>query len=337
MKKLRFADYLKEYLEMNNISNKDFANRIDITPKHFIDILSGNACLSTPIIENISLVTGIPIDYIYRLEANYKLEVTIETFLEKNNLTQSTFLKKFQYQYLIQHQWIDFIDSTDKMEIIKDILKFLRVNHPQKIYEIEQNVFYKSKNDKPELLLLWLEKCYRQAVKQNVERYHKENIECLVKNIQALAKNNIFDEKQLINMFNKFGIALVIQEDIPSSKIRGAFRVNKDLPSIYLTYKHKRIADIYFALLHELAHCKRNYNQAKAASVISLENEEETYADKQALNWMIDNKNYEMIKKSQNIDAFPNPKCFIAYRLAHDKIISYSSDFYQKYNPIIKR
>ena len=49
MKKIRFADYLKDYLEFNNITNKDFANRIGISPKHLIDILSGNIELSSSI------------------------------------------------------------------------------------------------------------------------------------------------------------------------------------------------------------------------------------------------------------------------------------------------
>ena len=66
MKKIRFKDYLKDYLEFNNITNKDFANRLDITPKHLIDILAGNIDISTEIANKISLVTDIPIDYIFQ-------------------------------------------------------------------------------------------------------------------------------------------------------------------------------------------------------------------------------------------------------------------------------
>ena len=46
------------------------------------------------------------------------------------------------------------------------------------------------------------------------------------------------------------------------SKIRGAFKVHVNKPAIYITMKHRRIADIYFALLHELAHCKSDFNRA---------------------------------------------------------------------------
>ena len=281
MRKIRFVDYLKDYLEYNNISNKDFANRIGITPKHLIDILSNKCELSSSIIDSISLVTNIPSDYIYKMELNYKLEEDIDKYIKDNNLTESKYLNKFSYKYLINNKWIDFIDINDKTEIIKDILKFLRVKDPEKVYQIDEKIYYKSKNDKPELLLLWLEKCYKDTLTQDVKKYNKDNIDVLVRFIRDLAKKNKFDEQKLIKEFNDKGIALVIQEDIPGSKIRGAFKVHKDMPAIYITYKHNRIADIYFALLHELAHCKSDFNRAKSGSIISFENSssEEIYKD----------------------------------------------------------
>lgn len=342
MERIRFADYLKEYLEYKNITNKDFANRIGITPKHLIDIFSGKCELSSQLIDSISIVTDIPSDYIYRMELNYKFEAEIEEYLIKEHLTLSQYLNKFSYQFLIKNKWISFIDENNKMDIAKDILKFLRVKGPEKVYAIDEKIYYKSKNDKPELLLLWLEKCYRETLNQKVGKYNKDNIEKLVNYIRDLAANNIFDEKMLIEEFNRNGIALVIQEDIPGSKIRGAFKVHKDVPSIYITYKHNRIADIYFALLHELAHCKKDFNQAKATNFISFdeESEVEEAADKQAYEWMVDSKYYEKVISSNNYDIELEkvyPKCFIVYKLARDKIIEYSSSVYQKYNFLLER
>lgn len=340
MRKIKFADYLKEYLEFNNITNKDFANRIGITPKHLIDVLSGKCELSSQLIDSISIVTDIPSDYIYRIELNYKFEAEIEAYLKKENITISKYLNKFSYQYLIKNNWINFIDKNNKMELVKDILKFLRVKNPETVYQIDEKTYFKSKNNKPELLLLWLEKCYRETLKQNVQSYNKENIEKLVSFIRELALKNIFDEKVLVEKFNKNGIALVIQEDIPGSKIRGAFKVHKETPSIYITYKHNRIADIYFALLHELAHCKRDFNQAKATNLVSFDNdfEIENLADKQAYEWMVDSKYYEKIIKTMNYNVeceTKYPKSFIVYKLAKDKKIEYSSTVYQKYNFLI--
>lgn len=342
MRKIRFVDYLKDYLEFNNISNKDFANRIGITPKHLIDILSNKCELSSSIIDSISIVTNIPSDYIYKTELNYKLEEDIDKYLKDNKLTETKYLNKFSYKYLINNRWIDFIDVNDKKEIIKDILKFLRVKNPEKVYQIDEKIFYKSKNDKPELLLLWLEKCYKETLKQKVNKYNKDNIELLVNYIRDLAKKNKFDEKLLIKEFNDKGIALVIQEDIPGSKIRGAFKVHKDMPAIYITYKHNRIADIYFALLHELAHCKRDFNKAKGTNLISLDDDSDTevIADNQAYEWMVDNKYYNSILSNPvyNIKQEKKyPKSFVLYRLAKDNKIEYSSDDYQKYNYVLNK
>ena len=342
MESIRFKDYLKDYLEYNNISNKDFANRIGITPKHLIEILSGDTDISLNIAENISIVTDIPLDYILKIEQDYKVEKRIEFYLLKNNIRITDYLNKFDYKDLEKMEYIKYTDKNDKQEILKDILKFLRVCTPEKIYELEtNNIYFKSNNDKQELLMMWLEKCYRESLKQRGGEYNKENINTLVDYIIECAKKEIFDENQLVEVFNKNGIYLVIQQDLPKSKIRGAFKVNKDVPAIYLTLKHKRIADIYFALLHELAHCKSDFNKAKANSLISTdtENDEiEKKADSQAYNWMVDNNYYDSIKNNANYNIENEkmyPKSFVVYRLALDKKISYSSKKYQKYNQIL--
>ena len=90
----------------------------------------------------------------------------------------------------------------------------------------------------------------------------------------------------------------MIQDDLKGSKIRGAFKVFNDKPAIYLTKKHKRIADIYFALLHELAHCKSDFNRAKSGSMVSYldENDSAIYekeADAKAFNWLVENTIYD--------------------------------------------
>lgn len=341
MRDIRFKDYLIDYLEYNNITNKDFSKRIGISEQHLIGILSGERDISQPVLLAISIVTDIPADYILRIEMNYKLEQKIKNYLEKVHLTELEYLKKYNYKYLIRNKYFDFVDSEDKLQIIKDILKFLRVTSPEKVYEIDEAIFYKSKNDKPELLLLWLEKCYRKSLAQIVSEYKKENINVLVDYIRNCAKKGIFEETNLMKKFNDCGVYLVIEDDIPGSKIRGAFKVNRRKPAIYLTHKHKRIADIYFALLHELAHLKTDYNKAMKKSFISYEekNETEEEADNQAYNWMVPDEYYNSIVNCSNYQVEKEqkyPKCFVVYRLAHDKQLKYESSEYQKYNFLLQ-
>lgn len=114
---------------------------------------------------------------------------------------------------------------------------------------------------------------------------------------------DLINRKRLlfVEKFNENGVFLVIEDDLSGSKIRGAFKVLNDKSAIYLTRKHNRITDIYFALFHELAHLKSDYSRAKRGSLISFDKNDkvdyELKADKQAFNWMVDDKIYNEIKK----------------------------------------
>ncbi len=337
----KFGKELGEFLEYKNISIKEFADRINTTSKNLIDIIKGNIELSQNMIYNISFITGIPVNYIENTEQNYKMDKVIENYLNENHLTIKNYINRFNYKELAEKYDVKYRDSKNDYAIAKDILKYLRISNPTSLTKENNVIFYKSKNDKPELLALWLERCNRIIEDQKVEKYTKENINKLVEFIKMEANNQSFDENKLIMEFNKNGIFLAIQDDLKGTKVRGAFKVLNDKPAIYITRKHKRYADIYFALLHELAHCKSDYNRAKSGSIITMldDNETEDYeikADMQALDWMVPDKIYEDIKYDFNkIEKLDVVKSFYVYRLAIDNIIEFSNELYQKYNPVI--
>lgn len=336
----KFGNELNEYLKFNKVSKKEFAERINTTSKNLIDIINGKVELTNKMIYNISFVTNIPINYILNVESNFKLENTINEFLDKNKTNIKEYLKRFNYKELNKKYGVSFTNIRNDYSILKDILKYLRITNPESLYKDDNAIFYKSKNDKLELKALWLEKCYREALKQNVSNYNRKNINILVEYIKDCANNNEFNKDKLINKFNNSGVYLVIIEDLNGSKIRGAFKILNDKPAIYLTTKYKRYADIYFALLHELAHLKSDFNRAKKGSIISDETSNlddfELLADKQALNWMVDDQNYSLLKnKYEDIDNLNVIKSFFVYRLALDGIISYNSKLYQNNNKVI--
>lgn len=341
MRKNKFGLQLKEYLDFYNISNNDFSERIGTTSKNLIDIINGDVQLSQNMIYNISFITDIPVSYIENVELNYKFDNTINVFLEKNNLTIKEFINKFSYKEFSKEYEVKFTDEKSDIWIAKDILKYLRITNPELLYKQDNTIFYKSKYDKPELLSLWLERCYKVVSNQEVGIYDKDNIEILVNYIRDCAKNNIFNKEELIKKFNEYGIFLAIEKDLKGSKIRGAFKVLNDKPAIYITKKHNRYADIYFALLHELAHCKSDFNRAKSGSIVSTDDDTdledyELKADSTALNWMINDSLYNVIKDNyKDIDSFDVIKSFFVYRLAKDNIIKYSSDLYQNNNLLL--
>lgn len=335
-----FGKELGRFLDFYNISINDFADRIDTTPKNLIDIIEGRVALSFNMICNIAFISEISADYIFKVEESFKVDNNIDKYLEENNLTIKKYLKRFNIKEVEKKYKILIRDEKHDYTILEDIFKYLRITNPELIYKKNNHIFYKSKNDKPELLALWLEHCYRTVRDQELGLYNKDNIDKLVSFIRKEACSNKFDKERLIKEFNKNGIFLAIEPDLEGAKIRGAFRVLNDKPAIYLTPKYKRIADIYFALFHELAHCKSDYNRAKSGSFVSIENikSEEDYeirANKTAFNWMVNDKTYNDIVKSKNYEDNYEIKSFLVYRLAQDGHISYKSKLYQDNNIII--
>ena len=334
----KFGKELGELLEFQNISINDYADRIGTTSKNLIDIIEGRVSLSFNMICNISFISDIPVSYITNTEENFKLDNNIDNYLKENGLTIRQYINKYNYKELESLYGVVYNNEQNDYSIARSILKYLRIIDPKTITKEDNYIFYKSKNHKPELLALWLERCYRIVQNQKLNEYNKDNIVLLVDYIRNQAKKNVFNKEKLIKEFNNKGIFLAIELDLKGSKVRGAFRVLNSKPAIYITTKHKRIADIYFALLHELAHCKSDYNRAKKGSIISFMNENEysdieLKADNNALNWMVPNKEYKSIIDNNNYQY--EIMSFLVYRLALDKRINYNSSIYQKNNVII--
>lgn len=336
----KFGEELGELLEFQNISIADYADRIGTTSKNLIDIISGKVTLSFNMICNISFISDIPVDYICSVEKSFDLDCKINDYINEKNISIRQFINKFDYKELKNQYNITYKNDLNDYSIARSILHYLRLNDPNLIYKENNHIFYKSNNDKPELLALWLERCFRIIQEQELSEYKKENIDKLVSFVREEARNYRFDKEKLIKEFNKNGIFLAIEPDLKGAKIRGAFRVLNNKPAIYLTPKYKRCGDIYFALLHELAHCKSDFNRAKSGSIVSLEKGDSTSdyeikADKTAYNWMVNDKVYETIKTSKELDDNEEVPCFVVYRLASDGLISYNSNEYQKYNKVI--
>lgn len=103
----------------------------------------------------------------------------------------------------------------------------------------------------------------------------------------------------------------------------------------YLPRMFKEKLSFYFALFHEIAHIKSDYNKAKNKIVVDSEEAEEN-ADNIVLNWMIALSIWDEIKNNLNsVEKICKNRgislCFAVSRLAKEKYISYSSDLYNKY------
>jgi len=337
-----FGEYLKDYLEFNNITQVEFAKRLGITQKHLNEILNGKQDITAEMATNIERLTAIDTGFILRVENNkrmekdilkkYKTEAEFSKFLNKN----------FGINDIKKSGWIKFKDETSPIQKGIDILDYLKVVNFDALSNLNNRVLYKKSGENYNKIALWIARCDELSREQKVKKYVKENIYFIIEDLRKIALKPKYAIDEIQNILNQYGIYFVKEKALPSTKIRGCFKVKLNNPAIYLTDNYSGKDSLFFELFHELGHCKSDYNMGKNKVIIEGTEEQEKRADNFALNMMIskeDWKNINTIIKEANYEKkLANyakekeiPMSFIFGRLAKEKKVKYSDKLYKKY------
>ena len=255
-----FGSVLKDYLEYHNISQVEFAESLDITPKHLNEILNKNIDMSEELMVAISLITDIDISLIVNMENEKKMKIYLNKEYGDN---LSDFLKQFNINELSKKHWVEFKNKDDTYRLALDLLAFLKVRNFKAMDNILANIMYKKKDDADKIkTLLWISRCNELALKQTVNNFEMNNFNIILDYLKE-ERNKPFNYQRLQSTFNKYGFYFVIEDSLSGTKVRGCSKVKNDKPAIYLTKLFNDKASLYFAMYHEIGHLKQNYNKSK--------------------------------------------------------------------------
>lgn len=329
-----FGSMLKDYLEYYKISQTDFADRLGISSKHMNEILNENTNISESVMLAISLITDIDINLIFYVENKKR----IYNYLKKKYKSEKEikeFLNSYYINEMYKKEWIILKDKESLVQNTMDLLDYLSVRDFD-IFEnyLNKRILYK-KSDSANMkkIYLWIKHCDKIIENQQVYEYNSSNLNSLLNELK-IERNNKFNEKKLIKIFNKYGIYLSIEDALDGTKLRGCMMVKGTNPVIYMTKYLKDKASFYYALYHEISHIKSDYNKAKNKIILDEEIDAlEKKADEFALNQMIDNKVWNEILNNMNNkeEICKNnliPLSFLYSRLAYLGYINYSSKEY---------
>lgn len=331
-----FGSMLKDYLEFYKISQTDFADRLGISTKHMNEILSGKTNISEDLMLGISLITDIDVNLIFYVETKKRIyEYLNKTF--KSDKEIKKYLNSFCLNEMSKKKWITLKDSSSYTQNAIDLLDYLGISNFDNIDNyLNRRILYKKKDDADRSkIYLWIKRCDNKIKGKIISNYTSSNLLLLNKELITI-RNNKFNEEELIKVFNKYGIYLVIEDALTGTKIRGCSMVKGNNPCIYITRYFKEKASFYFTLYYELGHIKRDYNKLKNKIIINDEENSEKEMDEYALNQMIPNNIWKEIKnnlllKEEICIKNKIPLCFLYSRLAYEKIISYSSKEYNSH------
>jgi len=332
---------LKEYLCSWNITQKQLAKLTKSNEKQISNLINGKVKLTEEFAFQLETVfKDVKAEFWLELENAYRLYLLRNKCKRFKNLDKLA--REYQFKYFFKGLNFGLEEQAEKM------LNFLGANS---FDEVEVSIgklnynFMEDGGDK-KAIYLWLKFCEEELEIQNdLEKIPKFDKQIFTNSINVF-KDLMYTQnieaacKNIKRLSNELGIALVIMEATPNSKVRGATTVIQEHPTIFLSTRFKMLDTFYFAFIHEIAHIDNNdafLNQYN----ISFENDEEIQANSFARKFFINPNDYQnFLKKHPTQDSITEadiiafskqqkiiPDILIGF-LEHDKIIENHGKFY---------
>ena len=292
--------YIKEIIEESGLSQKDFAKRLDTTPKNLSILVRGEQSLSIDIAMKLSRMLGTSVDYWLNLQKSY--DALIAEFESSKELEQERrIFKYFQYTYFRENFGLPDLPRKTN-EQIKCLREFLNVASLSVFTKQNMAVSFRSASE--------------DMKEANIAR--------------ANAMVQIAINQALKIEAPKFGVIFVILPNLPGSGINGATK--KIGQNVMLMVNDRRFYSdtFWFTLFHEIGHIiNGDYG-------ITFENEHagQEDADKYAEDKLIPPGEYEAFVRmnefsenairrfAERIDRDPG---IVLGRLQNDQIVPFTN------------
>lgn len=332
---------LKEYMDARGLTQKKLAEITESSERHISNLINGKIRLTEDFALKLEKVfSDVKAEYWMNLETAYKL------YLLRNEETEikglKTIAEEFNFKYVFKGMKLSLKEQAVRMLELLQLKSFDEVDN--KLSQLEYSFMEDSGNKKA--IYLWLKLCEEELEIQNdLDLINLFEINKLIHELGNFKKLMYTQDytlacKNLRRFSNYLGIALVILDAIPNSKIRGATKYISEMPVIFLSTRYKRLDTFYFAFMHEIAHIIQGKTIRNEYS-ISLEKDEELSANSFARQYFIDPVLYNKFVKEHptqdtlcenDIISFSKsqkviPDILLGY-LEYDKIVTNQAKYY---------
>lgn len=338
---------LKEYMNARNISQKELAKVLDSSERHISNLINGNAKLSEELALKLERAfPDIKAEFWLDIEKNYRLN------LLRDELDETEEIKNIAKDYKF-----DYVFEGLRYNLVKQAKEMLNILGVKNFQEAEENIkklnynFMEDGGDE-KAIYVWLKMCeYELDIQNDIESLPNLDINVLQTNMIILKKlihTTDFDlaEKNIRRFLNHHGIAIVILEAVPTSKVRGATSKINNIPVIFLSTRFKQLDSFYFTLIHELIHIFNNDYRYRYLITYDKD-EDEILSNRIARDFFVNQEDYRSFSSQFNnkkevsdeeIIIFARqqkviPDIIIGF-LEHDNIIKDRSKYYHLKNGI---
>lgn len=331
------GETIKEMLEDRDMSQVEFAERMDCSTKFISQLINGKVALTHPTALKLESVLGVPARFWNNLEALYQEDLAridqISNLESEINLSKS-----FPYSDLANRKWVK--KTRNAVERVEELRSYYEVATLGSIKNLNtfEAVFRKVDHGKASeyALSAWIQKGYLEGRKISTPPYNKRLLTASLPQLRSLINQEPSDfQTELIKLLSECGIALVFLPHIKNTYAHAAtIWANKIKPIILLSIRGKDADKFWFSFFHEVGHLILHEKDHTFIQYddIDFKDELEAEADRFSSNLLIPEDDYlkfialedfsdkSVMTFAAMIDIHPG---IIVGRLQHDHKIGY--------------
>lgn len=332
------GETLKEIIDELNMSQKELAERLGVTPKHLSFVINGKSEISRDFAGKLEYVLGIDSIFWLNLENEYR-----ETLKKINpvriNENEEAITKEVPYAELANQ---GFVEATRKMsEKIINLRSFFGVSDLNYIPKV--NCAFRKANIAKEnelALAAWIRIAEIQAQKIETQKFNREKLINSLEEIRALTRcesNTFFAE--LVELLSSCGVALVVANHLKGTGVHGVTFLNnkRNKLIIQLSVRRKNADTFWFTLFHEISHIVSD--DTEEFSYINCSEEEEKQMDILSRRILIPDERYEDFINNYSYNNYLSIESFSKSIGIHPCIVigRLKYDGYLRYNTFVDR
>lgn len=294
---------LKNELDSSDISQKEFAQSIDMQVTMLNEIIKGKRTITADIAVMLEKALDIPADFWVNLQAQYDLD---EARIKEKNVQKIAYIEKWN----VIKQYVP-VPTFNKLGLLTNSL----ADNIQKIWDIyevrhlddlidnfakhKELVLYKKsdklKNDQINIFA-WSKLAMYMAKPMEVQAFSTANERELIEELRKVFVGNTRVLEQTKELLTSYGIKFFVLEKFDQTPVDGYSFLSGNNPAIVLTLRKKTLDNFAFALFHELGHVFRHFASESNRAFLNVEHANyshecmilENEADHYAKNALID-------------------------------------------------
>lgn len=298
---------LKYELEERGLSQKEFAELIGMQRSHVSELIKGKRTMTQAIADKIEEKMGLSAISLVNLQTTYDYDIKA---IEKKNIEERNAineLKLYNEIFDIKTVFKRFqMDTKSAIAQLSFLSEVCRLPKPAELQLEVAGMFKKSSKTGQDsrMLMTWKILAETKSRMQEINgTFVREDEAHVINEINQALHINQNTEANIKQILDKHGIAFCVEEKVEKASIDGYSYIEKGIPHIILTKRYDRIDNFAFALMHELGHIYRHYQdeskQNCKLSIADYDNEsaEEREANEYAANALIPNQEWKNAPK----------------------------------------